>query len=123
MSEPMFTPAPINPPMKVTAPLLRLSSIFWGVAVAAFLIGLIWGGVLASSGDMYAGLYLFTMPLFAGVIWGPMGLTSLILAIISRVQREGCKAWAITLIVLDCSPVALVVFWLVFIAVTAASQG
>jgi len=87
--------------------LVKAASILWGIAAAIFIIAVIWGGIIASNGADYAGLYQFVLPLFSVVLWSPLGIASFVLAIVSRAQHEGSKAWAVTLIVLNASPILL----------------
>ena len=98
--------------------LTRIAAILWGSGLAVFLGALILAVVYsantsATENDL-AGLSLVLYPAIASVLWGPLGIASLVLAIAALARREPGRGWAIALVAVNTVPVLGVLAYWVF---------
>ena len=92
-----------------TATTLWLSSL--GIFLGALIVGIIaW---LAPGASIYAGFFVYVIPAITAIAWWPLGITSLIYAIISLIKKEDGKAAAILLIIANSIPTLLFIIYLI----------
>jgi hypothetical protein len=81
-----------------------IAAIMWGMGVVVFFGAIVLAAIYiagAKGTDEYASWTLIGYPYAAAVVWIPLGLASLVLAIIALARRERGRRWAIALVAVN----------------------